>query len=759
MIATPKLPKQLKEVGPVIGRPTSRVDGPAKVTGHARYAAEFNVPGLCWGYVVGSAIASGKIVSIDAAEALATRGVLAVFTHQNQPKTAWLDRHWQDDIAPAGSPMRYLHGTDIHYAMQPVALVVAESFEVARAAAGLVRVEYEAAEHHTDLEAELSRARPPAGGAAGFKPPPKPRGHPDQAFAAAAVKVDAIYTQPTETHNPMEMFASTVVYGDDGALTIYDKSQGCQNALKYVTGVFGLKPGQVTVKNPFVGGAFGSGLRPQYQLYMATMAALELKRSVRVQLTRPQMWSIGHRPAAHQHVKVAADAAGKLAAIIHETTTETSTFEDYAETIVNWSAQAYQCDNVRADYKLVPLNEYTPQSMRAPGAVTGVFALECALDELAAAAGVDPIDLRVLNFTDFDQMEGKPFSSKQVRACYAQGAERFGWSRRNPMPRSMRDGRHLIGYGMAGGVWDAMQGPASARAVLSVDGTLTVGSATADIGTGTYTVMTMIAADTMGLPVDRVRFKLGDSGFPTSPVEGGSWTVTSVGSAVKAACDSVAKQVFKLATDVKGSPLAKAKLDDVEFRDGHVRLKADPSKQVSFTDAMRAGGVYSLEDVALSVPNLVKQGGYTRSTHSAVFVEVRVDETVGTVGVARVVSAIAAGRIINPKAAASQVNGAVVMGIGMALQEATLRDHVLGRPMNHDFAEYHVPVNADVGGDIDVIFVEEHDDIVSPLGAKGVGEIGIVGVAAAVANAVYHATGRRIRDLPITVDKILSGAA
>ncbi len=755
MIATPKLPKQLIEVGPVIGRPTSRVDGPLKVTGGAKYAAEFNVPRLTYGYVVGSSIAAGKIVSIDTAAALAVPGVLTVFTHENQPKTAWLDRHWQDDIAPSGSPLRYLHGTDISYSMQPVALVVADTFEAARAAARLVAVQYKPAEHHTDLRAELAHARGPHGGASGFMPPPKPRGHPDAAYESAPVKVSAEYAQPTETHNPMEMFATTVVYNDDDTLTIHDKVQGCQNSHKYVTGVFGLKAEQVTVKNPFVGGGFGSGLRPQYQLYMATMAALELKRSVRVVLTRPEMFSIGHRPANVQKLKLACDAAGKLQALIHESVGETSTFEDYAETVVNWSAQAYHCDNVRVGYQVVPLNEYTPQSMRAPGAATGIWALESALDELAAAAKIDPVEFRVINFTDFDQMENKPFSSKQVKSCYAQGAERFGWSRRTPEPRSMRDGRYLVGYGMAGGVWDSMQGMAAARAVLSVDGTLLVSSATADIGTGTYTVMTMIAAETMGLPVEAVTFKLGDSSLPMSPVEGGSWTVTSVGSAVKAACDSVGKQVLKLAADMKGSPLAKATIDDVKFEGGFIHLRSDPTRRVSFTDAMRAAGVYSLQDTSLSVPNKAKQGGYTRSSHCATFVEVRVDEEMGTVGVRRVVTAVAGGRIINPKAAASQVNGAVVMGLGMALAEETLRDHALGRPMNHDFAEYHIPVAADLGGEIDVIFVEEHDDIVSPLGAKGVGEIGIVGVAAAVANAVYHATGKRMRDLPITVDKML----
>jgi xanthine dehydrogenase YagR molybdenum-binding subunit len=318
----------------------------------------------------------------------------------------------------------------------------------------------------------------------------------------------------------------------------------------------------------------------------------------------------------------------------------------------------------------------------------------------------------------------------------------------------MRDGKHLIGYGMATGVWDAMQGQATAKASLSIDGTLVVGSATADIGTGTYTAMTQIAADTLGLPIDAVTFKLGDSSLPTSPIEGGSWTVSSVGSAVKAACDMVRDRLLKLAQKLDDSPLKDAKPDDIEFADAHLRLKSDPARRVSITHAMRCNGVLNIEELARSIPYILQRTKYTFATHSAVFAEVRVDESLGTVGVSRVVTAVAAGRIINPKTARSQILGAVVMGIGMALEEETFTDHKLGRYVNHDLAEYHVPVNADVG-DIDVIFVEEHDEAVNPLGAKGVGEIGIVGVPAAIANAVHHATGKRIRDLPITLDKLL----
>jgi xanthine dehydrogenase YagR molybdenum-binding subunit len=380
------------------------------------------------------------------------------------------------------------------------------------------------------------------------------------------------------------------------------------------------------------------------------------------------------------------------------------------------------------------------------------------MDELAYKLGVDPLDLRLKNYAEKDQNEDKPFSSKELRACYRQGAETFGWAKRHLQPRAMRDGDHLIGWGMATGVWEALYVPVSAKAVLTADGRLEVSSATADIGTGTYTIMTQIAAEVLGLPMDHVTFKLGDSSLPQSPVEGGSMTAASVGSAVKEVCEAVRGQLLAFARQADDSPLADAKLEDVTFAEGHIKLNCDDSRAVSITEAMRHGEVSVIEQETAAMRKFAQRSlqhmQYTRNTHSAVFAEVKVDEDLGSMRVTRIVSAVAGGRVLNPQTARSQIIGGVVWGIGMALEEESVIDQHFGRFMNHNLAEYHVPVNADVH-DIDVIFVEEHDSIVNPLGVKGLGEIGIVGVAAAIANAVFHATGRRIRDLPITLDKLL----
>jgi len=732
-----------------IGRPVSRVDGRAKVTGEARYAAEHRAPDLAYGHVVSSAVARGRIASIDASEALALPGVLHVFTHENAPRLPRSARSYRDEVAPEGSPFRPLGDAEIRYSGQPVALVVAETFELARHAAALVRVDYIREEPRTDLDRERPAAYQPE-----YRfPPPRPRGDAAHALAAAAVRVEAEYRVPAEHHNPMESFAATVVRHDDGALTVYDKTQGVLNVRDYLVRVFGHGKDELRVVSPFVGGAFGSGLRPQYHVFLAVLAARELHRSVRVSMTRQQMFTFGHRPATWQRVQLGASADGTLRALVHEAIAETSRFEDFTESVVDWSGMLYRCDNVAFDHKLAKLDVYTPMDMRAPGACWGVYALECAMDELAARLGMDPIELRLKNYAEKHQNEDAPFSSKELRACYRQGAERFGWARRNPEPRSMRAGPALVGWGMATGVWEAMQQPASARAVVTADGRLTVSSATADIGTGTYTVMTQIAAETLGLPIEDVEFQLGDSTLPKSPIEGGSWTVSSVGSAVKAACDKVGKRLFTLARTLDGSPLAATRLADVVFEGGHIRSRLDGERAVSLTDVMRHGRVESVDEQATVRP-AKKHENYAMNSHSAVFAEVQVDEELGTVRVTRVVSAVAGGRVINPTTARSQIVGSIVGGIGMALEEESVLDHAFGRFMTHNLADYHIPVHADVH-DIDVIFVDEHDEIVNPLGAKGLGELGIVGVAPAIANAVYHATGRRVRDLPITLDKLL----
>ena len=731
-----------------LGKPTPRIDGRAKVTGLAKYAAEYNVSGLAHGCVVSSAIAKGRIKRIHTADALSVDGVLDVFTHEHRPKLASSHEKYNDEVAPSGSPFRPLYDDKILFSGQPVALVVAEEFEIARFAASLIRVEYERKPHITDFEAQRKRGaiskRDPAQSVA--------RGNPAPAFEQAAVRIKAEYRMPVEHHNPMEPFAATAVWEDDDRITVFDKTQGPQNCRNYVAGVFGMPRDKVRVLSPYVGGGFGSGLRPQYELPLAVLAARALKRSVRVTLTRQQMFTLGYRAANVHEMTLAADQDGSLASFRHEAVSMTSQFEDFQRNFVNWSSLLYRCANADLGQRLVKLDQNTPCDMRAPGGAEGAYAIECAMDELAFAANIDPLELRLINYSDKDQIEDRRYSSKQLRECYRQGAEEFGWSNRNPQLRSMRDGNELIGWGMATGIWEAMQMPASAKAVLTANGSVEIASATADIGPGTYTWMTQLAAEMLGVPIENVTAKLGDSALPDAPVEGGSFTVSSVGSAIHAACRAVQKELLGLAQKMARSPLAGAKLDDVVFAEGKIRHRDDESREVSVADAMRAGKADRIEKEASAEPN--ERSKYSHSTHSAVFVEVKVDEQLGVIRVTRVVSAVAAGRILNPKLASSQILGAVVGGIGMALHEETVTDHRFGRFMSHNLADYHVPVNADVHA-IDVIFVEEKDDEINPLGVKGVGEIGIVGVAAAVANAVYHATGKRVRDLPITLDKLM----
>ncbi|MBT2793172.1 xanthine dehydrogenase family protein molybdopterin-binding subunit [Paraburkholderia strydomiana] len=736
------------------GVPHKRVDGRLKVTGAAQYAADFTANGLTYGFVVSSTIAAGRIVSIDSSAALALPGVLHVLTYQNRAELPREDKPYKDMVAPGGSPLRPLWDDRVWYSGQPVALVLAESLELARHAASLVDVRYESAPHRTDMGEALMDAEPPSTEKGGFDPPPPPRGDADAALASAVARVDAFYSTPAEYHNPMEMHGCTVVPDEHGHLTVYEKTQGVVNTKSYLTAVFGLSDDQVQVVSPFVGGAFGSGLRPQYHLALAVMAALELKRPVRVTLTRQQMFTFAHRPQSIQRVALGAGADGKLQAVIHEAVSETSQYEDYCDVVVNWAGQLYQCDNVTLGYKVVRLDVPTPADMRAPGAAQGLFPLEVAMDELAESLQMDPLELRLVNYAERDANKNLPFSSKALRECYREGAARFGWEKRPLAPRARREGTELIGWGMATGAWDAMQNEASARAVLTRDGQVTVSSSTADIGTGTYTAMTQIAADALGVPLHDVVFELGDTRLPKAPLEGGSWTVSSVGSAVDVACKRLHNRVVELARQHGGARFAGVAREDIKRAGKQIVCGSGTEDAIAIDTLLERAGLESLEEQASVKPH-EKQQAYSMGTHSAVFVEARVDEALGTVRVTRVVSAVAAGHIVNPKTAANQVAGGVVWGISMALHEEGQFDHDIGRQMNHNLADYHVPVNADIH-DIDVLFVEEHDDIVNPLGVKGVGEIGVVGVAAAVCNAIWHATGKRVRELPITLDKLFA---
>ena len=736
-----------------IGTSISRVDGIAKVTGAAKYAAEFNVAGLVYGSVVTSTIAKGRITRIDPSAAMRVKGVLDVLTHANRPPLADNDEAYKDETAPAGSPFRPLYDDKIKFNGQPIALVLAENSEVARFAVSLVRVEYETYRHVTDVYRQREAAvlaAPPATPFDALFAPPKTRGRPEQALAAAAVRHAGEYYTPIEHHNPMELYAATVVYESDGKLTVYDKTQGVQNVQRYLCGVFGLKPEDVRVVSPFMGGGFGSGLRPQYEVVLAVLAARALRRSARVALTRPQMYELGYRPAMIQRIELGANSNGTLDAITHDAITMTSQYEEFFRQETGWSGLLYKCANAKYAHKLVRLDLPTPCDMRCPSAATAVFALESAMDELAVALKLDPLELRLRCYSERDQNDDRPFSSKALRECYRKGAEAFGWSRRNPEPRSMRDGGDLVGWGMATGVWDAFQVPITVRISLSANGHAEVACATSDIGTGTYTIMTQVAADMLGLPLENISIKLGDSTLPQSPVEGGSFIAVSVSNAIATTAAAIRDELLRLAKEMPGSPLASAAPAEVSLIEGKLMKKGDASRSVSIADVMRHGALDRIAQEKTTHP--ADDRARAHNTHAAIFAEVKVDEQLDVIRVTRVVSGIAGGRILNPKTASSQILGGVVWGIGMALHEETLIDHRIGRVMNANIAEYHVPVNADVH-DIKVIFVDEADDS-NPLGVKGLGEIGIVGVAAAIANAVYHATGKRVRDLPITLDKL-----
>jgi len=739
-----------KSMTAYIGTPTSRIDGRAKVTGAAKYAAEFNVPGLAYGSIVASTIAKGRIVRIDASEALRVEGVVDVLTHQNRPRLADNDSAYHDDVAPDGSPFRPLYDERILFNGQPIALVVAEDADIARFAASLVRVDYHEEAHVTDVHRRRDEAVPLELGK--MFGPPQPRGTPEAALAAAELRHAGEYYVPIEHHNPMELYAATAVWEGGGKLTVYDKTQGVQNVQRYLCGVFDMKPDDVRVMSPFMGGGFGSGLRPQYEVVLAVLAARALERSVRVVLTRQQMYGIGYRPAMIQRIELGANSDGTLAAITHDAITVTSQYEDFHRQETGWSGLLYKSANAKYAHGLVKLDLPTSCDMRAPSAATGVFALESAMDELAVALKLDPLELRLRCYSDRDQTTDRPYSSKNLRDCYRRGADAFGWARRNPEPRSMRDGTELVGWGMATGVWEALQMSIAVRIVLSANGHAEVSCATSDIGTGTYTIMAQVAADMLGLPLDNISIKLGDSTLPQSPVEGGSWIAASVSNGIAATAEAVRNDLLRLAKRMPNSPLADAAPDEVALEDGKLVSRRDALRAVSIANAMRHGGADRIEkEEAITFAH---EGPYAHNVHSAIFAEVKVDEQLGVIRVTRVVNAVAAGRILNTKTASSQIMGGVVWGIGMALHEETLVDHHFGRVMNANIAEYHVPVNADVH-DIKVIFVDEPDDIINPLGIKGLGEIGIVGVAAAIANAVYHATGKRVRDLPITLDKLL----
>lgn len=706
-----------------IGQPINRVDGRQKVTGAAKYAAEFDVQGLAHGAIVRSTAAKGRIASMDTAAAERAPGVVGVLTHRNAPRLAY--RAHKAVVDPdVGERLHVLQDAGVNHQGQPIALVIADTLEQAIDAATLVRATY-APERATS---DITRARPVFAtreqpDEPGRLPSDTRRGDPRAALGSADVKVDQTYVIPRENHNPIEMHATVAAWEGD-RLTLWDKTQWVHNVADEIAAVFGIPPQNVRVISPFVGGAFGSGLRTWPHVTLAALGARVAKRPVKLMLSRREMYyGVGYRPHTVQRVALGASRDGRLSAIVHEGFQETSTYEEFTEALLNPSRFLHSCPNVTTRHRLARMNVHTPTYMRAPGEVSGVFALESAMDELAVALNIDPIELRLRNEPQQDEFKKLPFSSRSTRECYRVAAERFGWSRRNPTPRSMRDGRWLIGWGMASATYPMNYAPASAMARLLPDGTAEVMSAASDMGPGTWTSMTQVAAETLGLPIERVRFTLGDTRLPRAPVHGGSMTMASVGSAVQAACQKAREDA-----------LARGGGSDV-------------------TEAMRRLGQV-LEASADVQPDDEAQR-FSMHAFGAVFVEVAVDPDLGETRVRRIVGAYGAGRIVNPKMARSQSIGGMIGGIGMALMEHAVVDARNGRVPNANLAEYAVPVHADSPPVLDVIFVDEHDPHVNPLGVKGVGELAMVGVAPAITNAVFHATGKRVRELPVTPGKLL----
>lgn len=727
------------ETARLVGAGVDRVDGPAKVTGAAPYPADFGFANLAHAVLVQSTVAAGRILRLATSRAEASPGVLTVITHRNAPRLA---------RAPGGlgiGPPPPLQDDRIVHHGQHIAVVVAETLEQAAAAARLVQAEYETAEPLLDAaDPRAEQVVNPSGRDVS-------RGDVAAGMAAAEVIVDATYTTPAQTNNPLGLFASTA-YWDGDLLTVHDSTQGPTFVRAALAGAFGVPESAVRVLAPFVGGAFGAGLRTWPHVVLAALAARMVDRPVKLVLSRAQMFtSVGYRPPTVQHLRIGATRTGELVAIDHEGIEPTALEDEYAESLTRGTSVLYDCPHLSGRTRQVRLNVACPTWMRGPGESPGVYALECALDELAWELGLDPVELRLRNYAEAHPQTGLPWASKALRACYEQGAERFGWARRTPEPRSMRHGRLLVGYGMASAYYGYVQVPCQARASLGRDGVAFVRSAATDIGPGTYTVMTQVAAGILGLPLDRVRFELGDSSMPPAPLQGGSGLTAALGSAVHDACQQLLRAFVELAAGDVESPLRGCLVSDVTAVDGHISPAHAAGPGETYTAILARHGLDELSADGASARrrDLEAEPGI----FAAKFAEVEVDPDLGLVRVTRLVAAVDGGRILNEKTATSQIIGGTVGGIGMALLEETVSDPGTGRIANATLGDYLVAVNADVP-DIDVIFVGEPDPM-NPIGVKGIGEVAIVGVAPAIANAVFHATGRRIRSLPITPEQLL----
>jgi xanthine dehydrogenase YagR molybdenum-binding subunit len=735
----------------VLGQPLDRTDGLLKVTGQAKYSADNPEAKLAHAVLVTSTIAHGRVASIDTARIQAMPGVLLVMTHETAMR---LPNGGKPDASPpAVRRLSLLQTDEVRYSNEPVAVVVADTLERATDGARKLQasIRYETATPNTDYQRAKGTAYEPERMMG--RPINTQRGDVAAGLRQGPTRLDAVYTTPNEHHNPMEPHA-TLARWDGPNLTLYDATQGVSGARGAVAKILGIKEENVRVICPFVGGGFGCKGSAWSHVVLAAMAAKQTGRPVRLVLERPQMFGmVGNRPFTDQHFQISARDDGTLTGMRHDVISTTSTFEDWNESSAIVTRMLYAVPNQATTHKLVKLDVGTPTFMRAPGETSGSFALESAMDEMAYQLNMDPVAFRLKNYAEIEPQEKKPWSQKSLRECYRIGAEKFGWSRRNPKPRSMRDGNMLIGLGMATATYPANRSEASAIARILPDGTAMAASGTQDLGTGTYTVMTQVAADALGFPVEKVDFALGDSSLPHAPGSGGSQSVASVSPAVREAASQARAKLIAMAIADSGSPLSGGSIDDVTVNNGWVISRADPSKRDPAAAVIARNGGKPIEAIATTKPGDEKQQ-FAFHSFGAVFTEVHVDADLGTIRVPRIVAVYDVGSLLNEKTAHSQLMGGLVWGIGSALTEKSELDTRYGRYTNANLAEYHVPVNADVGV-LDITVLGKPDPHFNSLGARGIGEIGITGVAGSIGNAVYHATGVRVRDLPITLDKVL----
>ena len=733
-----------------VGQPISRIDGQLKVTGSARYTADIPLESLVHGAIVYSTIANGRIVSIDTADAENAPGVLVVLTHKNMPRMK--AQPWSH-LRPQGQTYLPLQDDQIHYAGQPVALVVAATLDQATYAGTLIKVAYEA---HPPVVFDLRTAKEDAvEPSQRMWPLSSSVGDADKAIVGAAVKIEQTYTMSDRHHNPMEPHATLAVWDGDGSLTLYDSTQMVVGTKKLVSLVLGIPEEKINVVCEFLGGGFGGKSWSWPHTLLAALAAKVVNRPVLLQLSRAQMYSmVGHQAGTVQTIALGANSDGNLSGIRHDSINPTSVFDDYVEYAAMASRHLWRASGgIATSHRVIHVNRNSPVVLRAPMEAQGHFALECAMDELAYATGIDPVELRLRNDTDTDPYSGRPFSTRALRECLTKGAARFGWDIRTPEPRSMRDGRYLIGQGMAAAIYTHWRWPGKARVTINADGSALVEAAAHDIGTGTYTVMAQVAADVLGLAPDKVTVRLGDTRLPESHPAIGSATVSNATAAVMLAARAAREKAIALTLTGRAAPFAGAAPADVIVADGRLAL-VKTNSNVTYAELLARNGLSSLVGEGDYAPVEQANGPKAFFSFSAVFAEVRVDAELALVRLNRFVGAYDAGRIINPKTARSQAIGGIIWGVGQALLEQSETDPASGQFINRNYSGYLIPTNADIP-ELDVLFVGDFDEEASPLGTKGLGELTAVSVAPAIANAVYHATGKRIRDLPITVEKLL----